>query len=162
MDPETRETPSVTTEQIDAHLRRMRVLWMLGEILILSAAISCWFLQQRAPTILGRGGFSLLMAFVALWLGFSSSRDAKARMERIRRAFGVHGDVSRLLRDHVIAFGWILLRMLMIAVGGLLIAGWGSGPGFSILLSALAFLLALMTFPTEYKTRLLLKRASME
>ena len=162
MTPETREAPSVTTEQIDRHLRRMRALWALGEGLILIAAVSCWFLPQKPPTILGRGWFSLLIAVIALWVGFSSNRDARVRMEKIRNAYAVHQDVRLLLKGHLIAYLWILIRMLMIVVGGQLIAVWGSGPAFSILLSCLAFLLALMTFPTEYKTRLLLKRASME
>jgi len=162
MGSDTREAPSVTTKQIDAHLTRMRGLWLLGEGLILAAAVSCWFLPQRPPTVLGRGWFSLVMAVFALWLGFASNRDARTRMERIRRAFGIHRNVSRLLKAHVIAFAWILLRMIMIAVSAQLISVWGSGPAFSLVLSSLAFLLTLMTFPTEYKTRLLLKRASME
>lgn len=162
MSSETREMPSITTAEIDAHLRRMRGLWIFGEVMILVLAIACWFLPQRAPTFVGRGGFSLLLAAFGLWLGVSSNRDARARMEKIRRAFGIYQDVSRLLRGHLIAFAWILMRMLMISVGGVLTAVWGSGPAFSLLLSSLAFLLALMTFPTEYKTRLLLKRAAME
>jgi len=162
MTAETRETPMISTAEIDVHLRRMRVLWLLGELLALASALTCWLLPRLHPTVLGRGGFSLLVAAAGLWLGFSASRDARRRMERIRRAFGVHGDVGRLLRGHLMAYTWILLRMLFIAAGGQAIAVWGAGPAFSLLLSSLAVILTLMTFPTEYKTRLLLKRASME
>ena len=159
---EAHDAPMVTTAEIDAHLRKMRVLWFLGELLALASALTCWLLPRLHPTVLGRGGFSLLVAAAGLWLGFSASRDARRRMERIRRAFAVHRDVGRLLRGHLVAYTWILLRMLFIAAGGQATAVWGAGPGFSLLLSSLAVILTLMTFPTEYKTRLLLKRASME
>lgn len=156
------EAPSVTTEEIDAHLLRMRVLWAGVEVLVALATVASFFLPPRQTTILGRGGLSLVMAAAALWFGFSSSRDASKRMQQIRAAFGVHHEVGRLLRGHLLAYLWILCRMLLIAAAALMIAVWGSGPGFSLILFALAFLLVLMTFPTEYKTRLLLKRASME
>jgi len=154
------ETPSITTGEINRHLVRMRMAWAGVEGLILLVAVAAFFLPPGTCPHVGKGSLTLAAAIGALWLGFSSSRDARRRMLKLRQGFTVHRDPAILLRGHFRAYLVILFRLFVIALCGLVIAVWGEGFVYAIVLSVLAALLTLMTFPTEYKTRLLLKRAS--
>jgi len=51
---------------------------------------------------------------MSLWVAFTAERDARLRLDRAKRAFAVHGDASRLLRDH-----WVVLLVVLLAARGL-------------------------------------------
>jgi len=71
----------------------------------------------------------------------------------------VHGDEGRLLRDHWLVYVLVLFRLEMMAVAGLIVSLWGSGPKIGIWLLVLAGLMIALTWPTLRKTQLLLGRA---
>ena len=104
-------------------------------------------------------GLSLVAVAGALWVGFSANRDAANRMEKIRRAFAVHGDEARLLFDHWLVYVVILVRLEIMVVGGLVVALWGLGPVFGVWVLVLGLLMIGLTWPTARKSRLLLGRA---
>ena len=101
----------------------------------------------------------LIAAAAALWIGFSANRDARERMDRIKRAYAVHGDVARLLRDHWRAYLVVLARLGAMATGGIIVSLWGFGPSFGLLIHVLALFMVALSWPTEDKTRLLIRRA---
>ncbi len=74
-------------------------------------------------------------AAASLWIGFAANRDAGNRLEKIRRAFAVHGDESRLLRDHWLVYLAVLVRLEMMVVCGLIVSLWGLGPGIGDLVA---------------------------
>jgi hypothetical protein len=80
-------------------------------------------------------------------------------LAKIRRAFAVHGDEGRLLRDHWLVYVVVLLRLEMMVVAGLVVALWGSGPMIGVWLLVLGGLMVGLTWPTTRKTQLLLGRA---
>jgi hypothetical protein len=98
-------------------------------------------------------------AAASLWIGFAANRDAGNRLEKIRRAFAVHGDESRLLRDHWLVYLAVLVRLEMMVVCGLIVSLWGLGPGIGVWLLVLGALMMALTWPTARKTQLLLGRA---
>jgi hypothetical protein len=95
----------------------------------------------------------------ALWVGFTANRDASNRMEKIRRAFAVHGNEPRLLFDHWLVYVVILVRLEIMVLGGLIVALWGLGPAFGVWVLILGGLMIALTWPTARKSQLLLGRA---
>ena len=71
----------------------------------------------------------------------------------------VHGDVTRLLRDHHWAYLAVLSRLLAVAGCGVIVAVWGAGPRLGLAFFILAGILMAMAWPTERKTQLLIRRA---
>jgi hypothetical protein len=142
-----------------AHLLRMRLTTVVALSLAAGVGIASFALPYRGSSVASPLTVTLVAIAGSLWFGFSANRDAAARMEKIRRAFAVHGDEGRLLRDHWLVYTVILVRLEMMALGGLVVALWGLGPAFGIWLIVLSGLMVLLTWPTRRKTQLLLGRA---
>ncbi len=150
---------SLSPGQLHNHLKAMRrtVLGFAG--IMIALAVTTFFLPRMGNELLSPMGATLIGAAAALWIGFSANRDARARMDRVKRAFAVHGEINRLLRDHLLAYLVVLLRLLAVAGCGVVVAVWGAGPGLGLAFSILAAILMAMSWPTDNKTRLLIKRA---
>jgi hypothetical protein len=137
----------------------MRVSAVAGLIVVVFAAIAAFVLPYRGSAVASPRTVTLVALAASLWIGFSANRDAASRLEKIRLAFAVHGDEGRLLRDHWLVYLVVLIRLEMMAAGGLVVALWGSGPAFGIWFLILGGLMIALTWPTTRKTQLLLGRA---
>ena len=144
---------------LQSHLLRMRITATAALAVVFFAAIAAFVLPYRGSAVASPRTVTLVALAASLWIGFSANRDAAGRLERIRRAFAVHGDEGRLLRDHWLVYMLILVRLGMMVVAGLVVALWGSGPTFGIWLLILGGLMIVLTWPTTRKTQLLLGRA---
>ena len=144
---------------LQSHLLRMRITAVAALAVVIFAAIAAFVLPYRGSAVASPRTVTLVALAASLWIGFSANRDATGRLERIRRAFAVHGDEGRLLRDHWLVYLVVLFRLGMMVVAGLVVALWGSGPTFGIWLLILGGLTVVLTWPTTRKTQLLLGRA---
>jgi len=144
---------------LQSHLLRMRITATAALAVVFFAAIAALVLPYRGSAVASPRTVTLVALAASLWIGFSANRDATGRLERIRRAFAVHGDEGRLLGEHWLVYLVVLFRLGMMAVAGLVVALWGSGPTFGIWLLILGGLMVVMTWPTTRKTQLLLGRA---
>ena len=144
---------------LQSHLLRMRITVTAALAVVFFAAIAAFVLPYRGSAVASPRTVTLVALAASLWIGFSANRDAAGRLERIRRAFAVHGDEGRLLRDHWLVYMLILVRLGMMVVAGLVVALWGSGPTIGIWLLILGGLMIVLTWPTTRKTQLLLGRA---
>jgi hypothetical protein len=142
-----------------SHLVRMRVTAVAGLVVVVLAAIAAFVLPYRGSAVASPRTVTLVALAASLWIGFSANRDANGRLEKIRRAFAVHGEEGRLLRDHWLVYVVVLVRLGMMVAGGLVVALWGSGPTIGIWLLILGGLMIDLTWPTRRKTQLLLGRA---
>ena len=151
--------PSLSPVQLNHHLKTMRrTVFAFGGMMI-ALAIATFFLPRLGNELVSPMGATLIAAAAALWIGFNANRDARARMDRIKRAFAVHGEITRLLQDHHRAYLVVLVRLLAVAGCGIVVAVWGAGPGLGLTFFILAAILMAMSWPTDHKTRLLIKRA---
>ena len=144
---------------LQSHLLRMRITAVAALAVVIFAAIAAFVLPYRGSAVASPRTVTLVALAASLWIGFSANRDATGRLERIRRAFAVHGDEGRLLRDHWLVYMLILVRLGMMVVAGLVVALWGSGPTFGIWILIMGGLMVVLTWPTTRKTQLLLGRA---
>lgn len=144
---------------LQSHLLRMRITATAALAVVFFAAIAAFVLPYRGSAVASPRTVTLVALAASLWIGFSANRDATGRLERIRRAFAVHGDEGRLLRDHWLVYMLILVRLGMMVVAGLVVALWGSGPTFGIWILIMGGLMVVLTWPTTRKTQLLLGRA---
>ena len=144
---------------LQSHLLRMRVTAVVGVVVVIVSVVAAFVLPYRGSTVASPRTVTLVALAASLWIGFSANRDAANRLEKIRRAFAVHGNEGRLLRDHWLVYLVVLIRLEMMAVGGLVVALWGSGPTFGIWFLSLGGLMIALTWPTTRKTQLLLGRA---
>ena len=144
---------------LQAHLLRMRVTAVVGVVVVIGLAVASFVLPYRGSAVASPRTVTLVALAASLWIGFSANRDAAGRMTRIRQAFAVHGSEERLLREHWLVYIVILIRLEMMAIGGLVVALWGSGPMIGIWLVILGGLMIALTWPTTRKTQLLLGRA---
>lgn len=153
--------PSNSTQASDLshHLRKMRVTTGLFLASVPAVLTLSFVLPHREATAATPMTITLVAAAASLWLGFSANRDAGNRLERIRRAFAVHGDEQRLLRDHWLVYIAVLIRLLMMALCGLVVAVWGVGPRIGVWIVLLSGMMMGLTWPTSRKTQLLLGRA---
>ncbi len=140
------------------HLRRMRAIGVAVLATLPLAQVASVLLPRRDAG-LSPGTITLLAAAAGLWLAFTAERDARARLDRIKRAFAVHGDEERLLRDHLLVYVAVLLRLEAVAGLGVVAAIWGSGPKAAAWFLAIVCVLMLLAWPTTGKTALLLDRA---
>ncbi len=145
--------------RLEGHLRRMRITAVLALIMAGGAILAAFVLPYRGSAVASPLTVTLVAVAGALWVGFSANRDAANRMEKIRRAFAVHGDEDRLLFDHWLVYVVILVRLEIMVVGGLVVALWGLGPVFGVWVLVLGLLMIGLTWPTARKSRLLLGRA---
>ena len=115
--------------------------------------------EHRRSAIASPLTMTLVAVAASLWIGFSANGDARARLERTKRAFAVHGDERRLLREHWWVYVMVLLRLEVMVLCGVVIALWGLGTGTAVWLLLVAAAMIVLTWPTLDKTRLLLERA---
>lgn len=146
-------------DAIDRHLRRMRLTAVAFLATVPLAAIAGFLVDWRGSSVASPAVVTVVAAAASLWIGFSANRDAGARLERIRRAFAVHGDERRLLRDHWLVYAVVALRLEMMLLAGFLVSRWGLGPQIGVLLVAVGGLMLALTWPTRRKIQLLLGRA---
>ncbi|MBD3852651.1 MAG: hypothetical protein IFK93_15200 [Acidobacteria bacterium] len=144
---------------LQSHLLRMRITAVAALAVVIFAAIAAFVLPYRGSAVASPRTVTLVALAASLWIGFSANRDATGRLERIRRAFAVHGDEGRLLREHWLVYLAVLFRLGMMVVAGLVVALWGSGPTFGIWILIMGGLMVVLTWPTTRKTQLLLGRA---
>jgi len=145
-------------DELRKHLVRMRVTAgvFLGVIPVTIAVI--FAIGHQGAARVSPVALSMVAIAASLWIGFTANRDARNRLDRIKRAAAVHGDVTRLFRDHWFVYIVILLRLEMLVVAGVVVALWGSGPTVGVWLIVLGGLMIALTWPTARKTQLLLGR----
>ncbi len=137
----------------------MRVTAVVGVVGVIVAVIAAFVLPYRGSAVASPGTVTLVAFAASVWIGFSANRDAASRLGKIRRAFAVHGDEGRLLRDHWLVYVVVLARLEMMAVSGVVVALWGSGPTVGVWFLVLGGLMIALTWPTNRKTKLLVGRA---
>ncbi|PWB73645.1 MAG: hypothetical protein C3F15_09130 [Holophagae bacterium] len=155
-------TPALATDEsglLARHLRRMRVSWAVFIVTAPLVAVG-GFLMPHLTTDVGSPlivtGLVLAMSF---WVAVTADREARLRLDRVKRAFAVHAEVSRLLRDHWIVLLMVLLRLELIVLGGLVVAAWGVGPWIGLWFVLAGVLLMARAWPTENKSQALIERA---
>lgn len=146
-------------ELVRRHLTRMRFSGAVVAASIPAAAVAVFFLPHLRSTILGPTATTLVAAAAALWIALSANRDASRRLELVKRAYAAHGDLDRLLRDHLLVYLVVLVRLDLVALCGLIVAVWGTGRVVGLAFIAVAGVLMVTTWPTVHKTRLLITRA---
>jgi len=159
MKPEDIGDGRVNPVVLRSHLVRMGLttgLFLLGVPL---AIVISFLANHRESSVASPPVMTLVAAAASLWIGFSANHDARGRLDRIKRAFAVHGDEQRLLRDHWLAYLVVLLRLEVMVLCGLVAAVWGLGPGTGVWILLLAGVMITLTWPTMRKTQLLLGRA---
>jgi hypothetical protein len=137
----------------------MRVTGVVALVVTVAVALLAFALPYQGSVVASPATVTLVAAAASLWIGFSANRDAGSRLATIRRAFSVHGDEARLLRDHWLVYVVVIVRLQVMAVGGLVVALWGSGPRIGVWLLVLCAVMVALTWPTTRKTQLLLGRA---
>jgi hypothetical protein len=148
----------VSTGPFDRSLLRIRIAGGLFLATLPVVLFAAWRLP-RLTTDLSRGTVTLLLGVAGLWLAFSSERDARGHLDRIKRGFAVHGDESRLLRDYLRVYLIVFARLELIGLCGLAAALWGSGPMATVWFVLVTAVLMLLAWPTQRKARLLVDRA---
>lgn len=146
-------------DEIGAHLRRMRATAAVALATIPAAVTAAYLVPHRGAALASPMTITVAAGVASLWLAFTAERDARDRLEGIRRAFSVHGDERRLLRDHWLVYLVVVIRLETLAVCGLVVALWGIGPSIGVWLVLLGGLLLALTWPTARKAQLLLGRA---
>ncbi len=141
------------------HLRRMRLTATVFLASVVAAAAGVYTLP-RHPL----GGFSPLgvtagTLAVSLWLAFTADGWSRKLLARIRERYEKHGDVARLLRDHLRVYLAVLVRLEIILLAAVVTAVSGSGPTPALFQVILTAVLMLLAWPSEHKARLLLRRA---
>ncbi|MGD8439218.1 MAG: hypothetical protein PVG53_01690 [Holophagae bacterium] len=143
---------------MDRHLRLMRLTTLVFLATIPVAASIVILVSDRrtwAPPL----AISLVAAAAALWVGFTANRDAGARIDRIKRAFAVHGDEQRLLADHRLVNLAVLARLEVMVAAAVVAGVWGSLAAVPWGLLVLATTMIVLSWPTADKSHTLLARA---
>jgi hypothetical protein len=143
---------------MDRHLRLMRLTTTLF-LAAIPVAVALVLLVDRRESLVAPFAVSLVAAAAALWVGFTANRDAQARIDRIKRAFAVHGDATRLLRDHRLVNLVVLVRLAVMVVAAVVAGIWGSIGAVPWGLLALAAIMMALSWPTADKSHTLLLRA---
>jgi hypothetical protein len=147
------------TGDLHSHLLRMRLTTGLVLATVPVAMAVAFLASYRGSSVASPMTVTLVAAAACLWLSFSANRDARERLERVKRAFAVHGDERLLFQDHWLVYLVILVRLEMMVVCGLVASLWGSGPRFGFWMMLLAGVMITLSWPTARKSQLLLGRA---
>ena len=150
---------ATTDDLIASRLRTMRIVWGVFVATAAAVAAACFFLPRLRAEAASPAMVTLLALAGCLWVTFTADRDARARLARAKRAFAVHGDLGRLLTDHLRVFLVVLLRLEIVVVCSVVVAVWGGGPSIGIWFALLAGVMMGLAWPTERKTLLLVERA---
>jgi hypothetical protein len=145
--------------EIDNHLARMRVTAVAALFLMVAAAVAALAMHYRGSEVASPMTVTLVAVAGTLWVGFTATRDADRRLEVIRRAFAVHGEEERLLREHWIVYLAVVVRLSVMVLAGVVVALFGLGPRVGIWLILLGGLMIALTWPTRRKIQLLLGRS---
>lgn len=141
------------------HVRRMRTAWAVVLATVPVATAVGLAVPHRTTQLGSPSTVTLLALAVSLWVGFTAERDSRSRLDRIKRAFAVHGDVARLLRDHLMVLLVVMLRLEVIVLGGVVISIWGVGPRLGVWIVVLGGLMMALAWPSVRKTQILILRA---
>ena len=160
MSPNQTSRPSQSDSTLDRHLLRMRAVAVIALLGPVAMAVIGFVLPRSRSTLISPIGMTLLAAAAALWIVLTANGDASRRLESVKRGFAAHGEVATLLREHLIVYLVVLLRLLCVGLCGLVTAGWGNGPWVAIWFFVANALLVLMTWPTRRKSELLIARAT--
>jgi hypothetical protein len=141
------------------HLVRMRAVAGIAIALPIIASAVGLVLEPRSIVPVPRLAVTGLAICLALWFAVSAERDARRRLEMIKRGFVVHGEQGRLQREHLGVYVAVLLRLEAIVICGLMISIGGNGPVAAVPVHVIALIQIARTWPTEHKVLLLLRRA---
>ena len=141
------------------HLLRMRLTAVVFLITLPVAVVVAFFLPRIEVPHLSPHIVTFICLGLSLWVAFTADRAARRAMTAIYDAFSSHGEQSRLLRDHYRVYLGVLLRLEVITLCGLVTAVAGTGPRITLWFLVVVSILMALAWPTEGKTRLLLRRA---
>ena len=144
--------------EIDRHLRIMR-LTNLGVLLTTLCAVVVMLVLPTRESVASPLAVTLIVAAAALWLGFTANRDAQTRLDRVKRAFAVHGDLRRLLRDLRLVNLAVLARLEVMVAAAVVAALWGVSSAAAWGILVLAAMMMALAWPTADKTHMLIERA---
>ncbi len=135
------------------------MVWGVFLATAVAALGACFFLPRLRAAAASPATVTLLALVGCLWVTLTADRDARARLDRAKRAFAVHGDLGRLLDDHRTVLLVVLLRLEVVVICSVVVAVWGGGPLIAIWFAVLAGVMIGLAWPTERKLRLLVDRA---
>ncbi len=150
---------SSQAETIAHHLKRMRLEWAFFMVTVPAAIAACFFLPRNTSEALSPLTVTLLALATSLWIALSAERDARARLDRAKRAFAVHGGLTRLLRDYRLVYLTVMLRLELVVFAAVVTSVWGSGPVTGVWIALLGGVMISLAWPSRSKTTLLIERA---
>ena len=145
-------------ERVVSHLWRMRLTWGLFLATVPIAMVAGVIVPRRVADAASPMTVTLLAVAGSLWVALTADRDARFRLDRAKRAFAVHGDVSRLLRDHWLVFLIVMSRLGIVVVCSVVVAVWGVGVATGIWIALLGGVMMALAWPSAHKTELLIER----
>lgn len=147
---------------VTAHLGRSRLLACLSLAVVLAAAVAGFLIPLRSSVVASPLAITLIVLVMALWFAATADRDARSRLESVRRGYAVHGEVRRLLREFLLVYLVVLLRLQAVTACGVVIAVWGNGPLAALAVHLVAAVQMARAWPSTHKTNLLLQRAGVD
>lgn len=147
------------SEAVAHHLSRMRLEWAFFMLTVPAAITACFVLARSTSDSLSPLTVTLLALAMSLWIALTAERDARARLDRAKRAFAVHGEITRLLRDYRSVYLIVMLRLELVVLCAVVTAVWGSGSVTGTWIALLGGVLIGLAWPSGRKTTLLIERA---
>jgi hypothetical protein len=148
-------------------LTRSHLVWLraLSSFLLIVPAAACavvFFLPRRQSLLASPLMITLIALAMGLWFAFSAGRDARSRLDGIKHTFATTGDLKLLLRDYLLVYLVVLLRIQALTLCGFLTAVWGKGPAYAVAFMVVAMVLTARAWPTRHKLSLLLDRVGIK
>ncbi len=150
---------AVSTRPEPRELRLLRAAAVLALVVVVAAAVAGFVLPPRRSALAAPAVVALVAVAVCLWLGATATGDAGRRLDRVKRAYAVEGDRSRLLRRFLVAYLLVLARLEGMAAAGVVAALWGGSPPLGLMCQGLAAVMIALAWPTRAKLELLVARA---
>ncbi len=148
-----------TPRDVTRHLRALRAMAGAFLLTVPAAAVAGRELPHLPVEGWSAAAVTVAAFLVGLVTALAADRVAQRLLASIKEGYAAHGDVHRLLADHREVYLKVLLLVELVVACGLAVALAGAGPGPALWLHAVAGLLFVLAWPTERKTRLLLRRA---
>jgi hypothetical protein len=150
-----------------SQLARPYLTWLraLSALLLLVATAACvvvFFLPRKQSLLASPLVITLIALAMGLWFAFSAGRDARSRLDGIKHTFATTGNLKILLRDYLLVYLVVLLRLQALTLCGFLTAIWGKGPVYAVAFMVVAIVLTARAWPTQHKLRLLLDRVGIK
>ena len=150
---------TIGPREVARHLMGLRAL-AAAFLLTVPAAVAAGRSLPRPPLAGRTAAVVTVAAFaVGLWLALGADRAAQRLLAGLKERYVAHPDPRRLLAGHRSVYLRVLLRVEGVVGCGLVVALAGTGAGAALWLHGIATVLFLPAWPTEHKTRLLLRRA---